>query len=212
MTLVERDPVIYGVWSYLIKVRPPEIMKLPSNIDSLDELPPWVPEEARNLTGLWFNRALPQPAKHRSQWAQQPLYAAYFWGEMIKLRLAGQVDLIKPWKIIEGDYTKAPNAVAHYHIDPPYSIAGQHYRYNGIDYDQLAEWCLQRRGFVQICEAAGATWLPFKTYARTASHRARGFRAHKFSPEALYEIDTDAARYPRARNSGASPARDRNQN
>src|SRR6516165_2791053 len=64
VTLVERDPVIYGVWSYLIKVRPPEIMKLPSNIDSLDELPPWVPEEARNLTGLWFNRALPQPAKH----------------------------------------------------------------------------------------------------------------------------------------------------
>ena len=37
VTLIERDPVIAGVWRYLIKATAKEILSLPVDIDSLDE-------------------------------------------------------------------------------------------------------------------------------------------------------------------------------
>jgi hypothetical protein len=42
VTLIERDPTIYGIWDYLQRVSRPEFLRLPANIDSVDELPPGV--------------------------------------------------------------------------------------------------------------------------------------------------------------------------
>ncbi len=47
VTLVERDPVIAGIWRYLIKATAKEILSLPVDIDFLDELPSSVCQEAR---------------------------------------------------------------------------------------------------------------------------------------------------------------------
>jgi hypothetical protein len=57
----------------------------------IDELPSGVCEEARSLIGFWFNHGLPAPAVRRSNWARNPRYAAFFWNETIKLRLASRV-------------------------------------------------------------------------------------------------------------------------
>jgi hypothetical protein len=185
VTLIERDPVVYGVWKFLQRVSTRELMRLPSNISRIDELPSWVCQEARWLIGFWFNHGLSAPGVRRSNWARKPSYAAFFWSETIKLRLARQVDRIRHWQIIEGSWEQAPDIDAHWHIDPPYdNVAGCTYRYNDIDRTALAKWCKRRRGFVQVCGHDGATWLRFEPLSIIPSHRARGYSA-----EAVCEME-----------------------
>ena len=38
-----------------------------------------------------------------------------------------------------------------------------------IDFPALGAWCRSRRGQVIVCEAAGATWLPFRPFASIKS-------------------------------------------
>jgi hypothetical protein len=186
VTLIERDPVVYGVWKFLQRVSSRELMRLPSNTSRIDELPSWVCQEAKWLIGFWFNHGLAEPGASRSNWARRPIQSAYFWSETIKLRLASQVERIRHWTIIEGSWEQSPDIKAHWHIDPPYNRGSgrQYYRYHSIDRAALAKWCKRRRGFVQVCENDGATWLRFEPFSILHSHRARGY-----SVEAVYEVD-----------------------
>jgi hypothetical protein len=190
VTLIELNPVIYGVWKYLQGVPAAELMRLPSNISHVDELPSRVCQEAKWLIGFWFNTGMSTPGKSRCDWARTPCLAASYWSETIKSRLASQVDRIRHWTIIEGSWEQAPDDQAHWHIDPPYkNAAGRLYRCNQIDYSALEKWCKRRRGFVQVCENDGATWLPFKPFSIVKTHRARGY-----SVEALYEATNHSQR------------------
>jgi hypothetical protein len=190
VTLVERDPIIVGLWRFLRRVRSAELMRLPSNISDVGELPAGLPEEARWLIGFWFNHGLAQPGVHRSNWARQARYHGRFWSKTVKLRLATQVERIRHWKVIEGSYESAPDIEAHWHIDPPYAATGHAYRFNGIKYELLAEWCLQRRGFVQVCEAQGADWLRFEPLVEVDNSGIRGRNSRRgLSREAVFEIE-----------------------
>jgi hypothetical protein len=180
VTLIERDPVIFGLWDYLRRASPREIMALPVDINSVDEL--HACQEAKWLVGFWLNRGLAQPAKRRSNWARSDKYRFAFWGQHIRQRIASQVEHIRHWKIIEGDWWEAPDIEAHWHIDPPYVEAGRCYRFNNINRKTLAEWCKERRGFVQVCEADGADWLPFTSFTIGNTPRVG-----RFSAEALFE-------------------------
>src|SRR5690606_841137 len=62
----EIEPVVAGVWNYLIRVRPSEIRSLPDVCDGqvLDDLK--VCEEAKWLIGFWLNRATSRPRKSPS--------------------------------------------------------------------------------------------------------------------------------------------------
>lgn len=163
VTLVEKDDVIAGVWDYLIRVEGQEVMKLPININDKDELPAWVPQEAVNLIGFWFDHGMRQPSVRRSKWARSNQFQHEFWGQRIRQRIAGQVGMIKHWKLVHGGYEKAGNATAHWHIDPPYcNGAGRLYKHHSVDYVALGAWCKKRKGFVQVCENGGAEWLPFQ--------------------------------------------------
>jgi len=185
VTLIELDPVVYGVWKFLQRVSPAEVMRLPANVLHIDELPSRVCQEARWLIGFWFNSWLAKPAVARSNWAQTPITAARYWSETIKLRIASQVDGIRHWNIIHGNYEDAPNIDAHWHIDPPYdNRAGRSYAYNNIDRGLLAQWCQNRWGWVQVCENDGATGLPFKPFSIVPTCRARGY-----SVEAICEFE-----------------------
>ena len=121
------------------------------------------------------------PAKFPAILDLTPRLAAFFWGEIIKSRLAKQVERIRYWKIVEGRWDDAPDIEAHWHIDPPYqNPAGQLYRYyNGINRRQLAKWCKRRRGFVQVFESDGANWLRFEplSIVNSQTHRASGYSA-----------------------------------
>jgi hypothetical protein len=114
VTLIEHNPIVYGVWSYLRRVSAAEVLRLPANINHVDELPSRVCQEARWLIGFWFNTALVKPAVSRSSWALTPRMSASYWGETIKRRIAIQVDKIRHWEIIEGSYEDAPGVKAHW--------------------------------------------------------------------------------------------------
>lgn len=101
------------------------------------------------------------------------------WCPAQRERIAAQIDRIKHWKIIEGDYRAAPDIEAAWFVDPPYQKAGKHYVHKMLpdEYAELGAWCRTRRGQVVVCEAAGADRLPFEpfmaakaAYERVVSH------------------------------------------
>ena len=163
-------------------------MALAVGIDSLDELPPHLCQEARDLIGFWLQRGKEKPTKRLSQQTRDGRFRYNFWESPIRHRIASQVERIKHWHIIEGDYTEAPDVEAHWFVDPPYEKAGVTYVHNQLDRSALAEWCLSRKGFVQVCENDGASWLPFEPFAANHGHRG-GPRGGNYSVEAIFEIE-----------------------
>ena len=88
------------------------------------------------------------------------------WTPALRARVANQVEQIRHWIVIEGDYTLAPDMQATWFVDPPYNNkAGSYYVHSDVDYADLASWCKSREGQVIVCENEGATWAPFQTFA-----------------------------------------------
>ena len=61
-----------------------------------------------------------------------------------------------------GHYSDAPDVEATWFIDPPYQHVQKGYMRHDLDYGELAEFCMSRRGQVIVCEQKGADWLPFE--------------------------------------------------
>lgn len=183
VSLYEIDPVVAGVWQYLIRVSKAEILRLPIQVESTECLK--IPQEAKWLIGFWLNKASTAPCKTPSAWMRSGRCPTQYWGESIRQRIADQVDTISHWQVHHGNYTSAISRQATWFIDPPYNCkAGCHYRYHAIDYGSLATWCRHRHGQVLVCEAEGATWLPFQTF-RTVKATA-GSRGKGYSKEVLF--------------------------
>ena len=71
----------------------------------------------------------------------------------------------------------------------PMRPGNRHYTHNEIDYVALAQWCRTRKGFVQVCENVGATWLPFKPFA-VMGRGKKGKKRPTRSQEAIYKSGT----------------------
>jgi hypothetical protein len=159
VTLIERDPVVAGIWRYLKAAEPADVLALPDDAQEIPAGP------ARDLAGFWYAKAPTSPRLTRSAWARNPKYAgSSWWGPRIRERIASQLYAIRHWTIVEGDYTAAPDVTATWFVDPPYQgKAGRAYRHGSksIDYAALAAWCRSRRGQVIVCEGVDAGWLPF---------------------------------------------------
>lgn len=185
VVLIEKDPTITALWRYLIAVSPAEILRLPINIQSVDDV--HGPPEARSLVGFWLNAGVSAPRREPSAWMRSGrmrsgTHVGRFWSDRVRTRIAAQVLFIRHWQIIEGDYTAAPSTKATWFIDPPYQIAGTHYRHSSrsIDYRALGSWCQARTGQLIVCENDGADWLPFLPFRVVANRKLNGSR------EALY--------------------------
>lgn len=167
IVLVEKYPVIAEMWRYLISVSGSEVRRIPL-VDHVDDLPSWVPDGARCLVGFSMNDACASPSRRLSAGRiklRQMGRKFEGWGEGKRERVAAQVDGIRHWKIIEGDYSQAPDVEATWFVDPPYvGSAGRHYKHSDVDYVALAKWCRERRGQVIACENEGADWLPFESF------------------------------------------------
>jgi site-specific DNA-adenine methylase len=173
--LCERDPQIAAVWRYLIGVSAEEILSLPDMpLDgSVDDLA--IAEEARWLVGLWLNRAAASPRKSPSKWMRSKIRPGSFWGERVRNTIAEQLEAIRHWRLIEGDYSCCGDTgPATWFIDPPYQLAGRHYRHGSdqINFTALARWCREREGQVIVCENEGADWLPFEPLDAVKTTRA----------------------------------------
>lgn len=192
--LVERDPNVAATWRYLLRVSPAEVLALPDLApgQSVDDLA--VCPEARLLIGWYCGRGLAAPRKTQSVWISNHISGMYgngpspciAWGSAIRQRIAAQVGYIRHWTIIEGTYRDAPDIEATWFIDPPYAVAGKHYRFGAstIDYGDLADFCRERQGQVMVCENEGATWLPFRPFRSIKA--SEGKYGGKVSREALW--------------------------
>ena len=190
--LVERDPTIANLWKYLTRVTPAEILALPALVPgTVDDLP--ICQEARWLIGFWCNQGTSAPRKSPSAWMRSRARPKSYWGAEVRAILAAQVEAIRHWKVIEGSYESAPDGEATWFIDPPYQLAGKHYRHrlNEGEYNHLGRWCRARRGQVMVCENVGATWLPFEPWRKTQG--TPGARGGWVSDEAIWTGDVSVA-------------------
>ena len=164
--LIDKSPIIAGIWDYLIHVSPEEILSISDIPDggTVDDLPAC--QEARWLAGFWVQDGVYTPRKSESTWAKTPKRTGSEWSgwnERSRQRIASQVPRIRHWRIICGEYTDAPDIDATWYIDPPYNNrAGSYYPAQPTSFDDLGRWCQHRRGLAVVCENAGAEWLPFR--------------------------------------------------
>lgn len=182
--LCDVDPIIHGVWAYLIRTPSKEILKLPLEVEDVRDLK--IPYEAQRLTAFWLNKGVSRPVNKPSSRFKGGSTATAHWGKVIRKRIADQVDLIRHWKIVKESYTSLQNKKASWFVDPPYNnSAGKEYRFHDIDYTQLSDWCLSRKGQVIVCENAGADWLPFDPLASVVKNHKRR-KEQQFNREVVY--------------------------
>lgn len=160
--LWEKNPVLVGVWEYLIRATAGDIRSLPVSVDPSDIAGLSQPE--RDLIGFWWGRCIAEPAKKPGGWALSGLYPYSFWSPKTRERIALQVDKIKHWRCFSGSYSEIPNQAATWFVDPPYQLRGSRYPFgpSGIDYPHLATWTMERRGQVIACESDSADYLPIR--------------------------------------------------
>ena len=170
--LVERYAVIAEMWRYLIGVTSSEVNRIPE-VTCVDDLPSWVPAGGRYLVGFCMNSATTAPRRSLSSGSLRLVEMGRRlegWSEARRALVASQVERIRHWQIIEGDYSVASDleAKATWFVDPPYNnAAGSHYIHgpSGLDYAAIGTWCRGLRGQVLVCENEGAAWLPFLPFA-----------------------------------------------
>jgi site-specific DNA-adenine methylase len=185
--LYDKNPIIAGIWDYLIKTKEQEILALPIDFESTNDL--LIPQEAKWLIGFWLTKGNVNPNKTRSVWGKQyrHLNNCIVWNEYVRTRISIQVSKIRNWKCYCKDYIECPDIEADWFIDPPYEVAGKCYKFSNIDYKQLAQFCLNRKGKITVCENEGATWLPFEPFSVAAGTHGKVRRG--ISYEAVYQIN-----------------------
>ena len=179
VVLYDVDPVIAGVWSFLIRATQKEILALPTGIEHIDDLKAC--QEARCLVGFWFVRGVTGPRKKPGSWAKAS--PEQHWSVRTKNRIAKQLPYIRHWQIKQASYAEIEKPRATWFVDPPYIEAGKAYKFHSIDYPALGAWCQTLQGQVMVCEAYGAKWLPFSEF-RTIPGTLK--RSH----EVLWESNT----------------------
>lgn len=189
--LVEKYDVLYGVWSYLIRVSEEEILGLPDVPDgvAINEIP-GICQEARWLMGFCVNKAKSSPCQRTSAWARDPRCKDnMFWTAARRQRIASQLHAIRHWRVIHGSYDDLEVGLhATWYIDPPYQIQGRHYIEKAIDYHALGRWCRALPGQVIVCEGQGADWLPFKPFLDAKKTHNRHHKNRK-SAEMIWTND-----------------------
>jgi len=198
--LCDVDPVVAGIWSYLIRASEEEVLRLPLVRMDDDVNSFAIPQEAKWLIGMWMNipnshgTCIPstKPSKYMQKWSG--IYTNGFWGEHVRERIARNMHLIRGWEARCCRYDECEVAGdATWMIDPPYQRV--HAKYAGmrhdIDYGTLGNWCRSRRGQVIVSESMDADWLHFRpaNMLRRTRNNKFGKRHSARAVEALWLND-----------------------
>lgn len=172
VVLVEKYACIAGIWRWLIGATRADVLSVPV-VDSTADLPSWVSQEARWLVGFCLQDTAKRPCANLSAGMRRKREAGEDrgWSARMRERVAFQVDSIRHWRVIEGDYSAAPDIRATWFIDSPYVRTGVHYKHGSrdLDFAALGGWCHTRRGQVMVCEEGNADWLPFRPLYHTVT-------------------------------------------
>jgi hypothetical protein len=172
--LHDADPIIAGLWAYLMRVSPAEILALPELPEAGDCVDNYcLPQEAKWLIGFWLNRGSAAPKKTRTVYSTRTDKLQLNWSPKAKERIAAQLPALAGWTVTNASYAEAADEEATWFVDPPYGDKGKFYRYPFSDYEALGSWCRARRGLMIACEGPGATWLPFSALGSFKSTKDR---------------------------------------
>lgn len=185
--LFDNNQLIVDIWNYLISASEKDILNLP-DIDShvsIDNYYYLTPTE-KALIGFNLARGKAKPRKighGQNNWNQN------------KIKIASQLYKIRHWKIEYSDYQNINNELATWFIDPPYKdtqIKSNSDRYptgDGIDYEYLGNWCINRNGQVIVCEGGTANYLPF-ILLKTINTNTNGKMTKKFN-ELIFHLNNN---------------------
>lgn len=160
VVLVEKEPSIAGLWRWLIGASARDVLALPEDLEEATGA-------GRTLVEFNISHSLARSGQKQRIFREGfHEHDSVTWCRAIRARAAAQVDKIRHWQIIEGDYTLAPDVEATWFVDPPYEDLGRYYTHGaeGLNFAALAAWCRTRRGQVIVCENLGARWLPFRPF------------------------------------------------
>jgi hypothetical protein len=161
VTLCEANPVIAGIWRWLIKAPEADLLALPDVPAGASLRDFALPDDARAFVGMWMNKGMTGPCWTPSTWLHSGIRPNSSWGPTLRARLANRLKYIRHWQVVD-DFRSAPVLDATWFVDPPYEgRLGRRYNAHDIDYSKLADWCRTRPGQTIVCENEGADWLPF---------------------------------------------------
>jgi len=193
VVICESNGHIYALWCWLTS--------LASERD-IREIPVNVPEGTDILTlGLSRGQALLLKSWQRtnttgdcwtiSPWGNKPGQ----WTENTRARVASEFRAIRHWVVYDDGLPILRTWIreATWFVDPPYQY---NYQYGGrpIDYQELAQMILSRKGQKIVCEAEDPTmgyvptWLPFEYWGTRITSR-RKTENHHHSKELLWTSD-----------------------
>ena len=167
--ILDKDERIINIWNYLKIATEDEILSLPllTNGQSLNDVEfENLSTVQKDLISFFTNPSSAQPKRSVGKFN--------IWHEKNRKRLSQDVNKIRHWEILLGDYHDIPNQEATWFIDPPYQGNGGKYYKHGnknIDYDELRSWVQGLNGQVIVCENSEATWLPFRPLKRLQGQR-----------------------------------------
>ena len=168
VVLVEKYPKLAGVWRWLIhEATPADILGLPlfhrlprGGVAALG-----LPPGADGFMRSWMSTSSPNLSNDRpTTLVMTTVRGACKWSRRTRSAVASAVLQIKHWRVVEGDYTDAPDVEATWFIDPPYQgpRLSRQYAAEVGDHGELGRWSRSRRGQVIACDVVGADWLPFR--------------------------------------------------
>lgn len=183
--LFDNNQLIVNIWNYLINASEKDILSLPDMDSHVSvDVHSYLTPTEKALIGFNLSRGKARPRKTghgQNNWNKN------------KIKIASQLYKIRHWKIEKSDYKDIGNDLATWYIDPPYintQVKSNGERYptgDGIDYNHLAEWCINRNGQIIVCEGGSADYLPF-TLLKTINTNTNGTTSKKFN-EVVFHLD-----------------------
>jgi hypothetical protein len=170
---IERDEQTADLWHRLVSMTPQEIRGHTA------------PVVGERTTDRWVIQAGQSNWSNDSNYRTVTPWMVQHFDQQRRLALK-HLDYAKRSVLYRcGDYRDAPDVEATWFIDPPYEGVIRGYRYGNPDYDELATWCLSRKGQVIVCEGPGATWLPFQRHGAWTGVPTQGRREEPFVEKVL---------------------------
>jgi site-specific DNA-adenine methylase len=169
--ILDKDIRIINIWNYLKETSSEEILSLPLLTvgQSLNDIEfSGLSDVQKDLISFFTNPSSAQPKRSVGKFN--------IWHEKNRKRLSEDVNKIRHWEILLGDYHDIPNQTATWFIDPPYQgNGGKYYKHGnkGFDYNELSSWVQSRGGQVIVCENSEANWLPFRPLKNLQGQRRK---------------------------------------
>lgn len=195
VVLIETDPEVFELWRWLIHgATAADVRALPVCGSGPGDLPPGF--DLRHVDGppgaLLLMRYWQRVGRSRCWTVSKWGHLSGFWCAATRDRIAAQLEAIRHWCIFSGDLTARPGLTEQlgasgctWFVDAPYQAQPKIWG-AAPDFPALGRWVCSLVGQVIVCEAPGATWLPFRPFTNALNGPAGNGDGRKQRPELIW--------------------------